>query len=916
MKQIISKHSKKINLKRKNTYRKKVSIFLLCIVVLLGIIITSSVLIFSKNDNTKATYIAYVYDGETHDAPPAKGEGYVIDEVKCEKTKGAWNNDTWELVLAEMEGNFSCSLKFKMMYPYYKLSVNPNGGSYNESPGTYEVYVLQGFTFNVKEPTRVGYTFDGWEVIGKESSIKDQVFKMGKENTELKAKWKVNTYAVEIMGSVLCDGLRQVDYQTATELCTPEKEGYTFTGWEITSGRLEGNNFIVDAQDAIITAKWQINNYDYITYHMQQAINGSYVLKDVDVTNATYNTEVSPEVRTYTGFTSPARKTIRITVRDNEINYRYTRNKYTLTITPGTGVTYSGSTSMQLYFEETTELAIPVKTGYNFTGWTKTSGEVTDNIFKMGSENATLTTNWSPKKFNVTFDGNGGSITQTTKEVTYDSTYGELPEAIRNGYNFLGWYTAASGGSQVTPTTAVKITDNQTLYAHWQIKTYTITYNANGGSVSPTSTSVTHGSSISSLPTPTRSSYTFLGWYTASSGGTKITTSTTFTSAQTIYAHWVVSATDFGYTGSVQTFTAPVTGTYKLEVWGAQGGGSYGGLGGYSVGNMRLTGGTSYYVYVGGQGTLSQNSSTLGGNGYNGGGLAYYAYGGGGMTHISKVNTDNLKPSAYTETITLASYPASTTNVTVTYQGKTAGSSWNSSDNKNWTFVQQFTATGSSSITFKSTSNDACPNCTYDPTCRITVNGTIAVQDDDSGTGGDSNTNSYNFLCVTNVNSGDRVTLEVSSYRESGGTVPATISLPARVDQQTLIRYSESGSFHPSSVLILAGGGGGSTSSTISGGGTGGGSSGGSTKVEGSSYSTYSGTQSSGFKQGLGASSTVLTSSAGAGGGWYGGKVSNNTNGGAGGGSGYLSSSLSSASTTAGQRSGNGAARITIITPE
>jgi len=542
MKRNTRKVVKKINLKN-NAYRKKISIFFACLVLLVGVLITSSIIIFSSKEENK-TYIAYVYDGEEHDAPPAKDDGYVIDEVKCENAKGAWNNDTWELLLMEMEGNFSCNLRFKLLYPYYKLSINPNGGSYRESPGTYEVYVLERFTYNVGEPTRKGYTFDGWEVTGKNSNITDSTFKMGSENTELKAKWKINTYNVEIMGSDLCDGIRQVDYDTETELCSPTKEGYTFTGWEVTSGRIEGNSFIVDDSDAIITAKWQINNYDYIVYHMQQAINGSYVLKDVDTHSSPYNTEVNPEVRTYTGFTSPTRKTVLITTRDNEVNYRYTRNKYTLTITPGSGVTYSGQTSMQLYFEETTELAIPTKTGYNFSGWSATSGTVTDNIFKMAASNSTLTTNWEPKKFNVTFNGNGGSITQTTKEVTYDAAYGALPSAIRTNYEFLGWYTDPTNGTKVNATDIVKITSNQTLYAHWRLVVFTITFNPNGGSVSPTSTTVNEGAKITNLPTPTRSGYNFGGWYTSLSFTEKITSDTVINrDIGTLYARWFVTPT-------------------------------------------------------------------------------------------------------------------------------------------------------------------------------------------------------------------------------------------------------------------------------------------------------------------------------------------------------------------------------------
>lgn len=73
---------------------------------------------------------------------------------------------------------------------------------------------------------------------------------------------------------------------------------------------------------------------------------------------------------------------------------------------------------------------------------------------------------------------------------------------------------------------------------------------------------------------------------------------------------------NFSYTGSVQTFIAPVTGTYKIELWGAQGGESYSGVGGYTSGNIILFAGETLYIYVGGQ----PQSVVVGG--YNGGGIS------------------------------------------------------------------------------------------------------------------------------------------------------------------------------------------------------------------------------------------------------------------------------------------------------
>ena len=103
---------------------------------------------------------------------------------------------------------------------------------------------------------------------------------------------------------------------------------------------------------------------------------------------------------------------------------------------------------------------------------------------------------------------------------------------------------------------------------------------------------------------------------------------------------------DFDYTGGEQTFAAPVSGTYKLETWGAQGGSAnetyYGGYGGYSSGQIALDINQKVYVNVGGTGITDDDfdASTYVNGGYNGGGIACgykdkLASSGGGATHIA-----------------------------------------------------------------------------------------------------------------------------------------------------------------------------------------------------------------------------------------------------------------------------------------
>jgi uncharacterized repeat protein (TIGR02543 family) len=145
--------------------------------------------------------------------------------------------------------------------------------------------------------------------------------------------------------------------------------------------------------------------------------------------------------------------------------------------------------------------------------------------------------------YNVTFDPNGGAVTLPVVSRAPDAAIGILPTPTRTGYDFDGWYTAPTSGVKISE--ATKVTGDITYYAHWEenssivpVVNYTVTFNPNGGSVSPASIIKTSGASIDVLPTPTRPGYTFDGWYTSVSGGTKISESTLVTGNITYYAHW------------------------------------------------------------------------------------------------------------------------------------------------------------------------------------------------------------------------------------------------------------------------------------------------------------------------------------------------------------------------------------------
>lgn len=215
------------------------------------------------------------------------------------------------------------------------------------------------------------------------------------------------------------------------------------------------------------------------------------------------------------------------------------RQPYTLVFDANGGSCSTSSVTVYSGYQIGNVLPTPTWTYHTFAGWytSKDGGtKLTSTWSTTCATTYTVYAHWTTNTCTITYDANGGSCSTSTKAMYCGDAIGTLPTATRTHYSFDGWYTAASGGNKVSTTTT--FTTNTTLYAHWTRLKCTITYNANGGSCGTSSVTINQGDAIGSLATPTRSYYTFDSWYTAASGGTKIATTTTFTSNSTIYAHW------------------------------------------------------------------------------------------------------------------------------------------------------------------------------------------------------------------------------------------------------------------------------------------------------------------------------------------------------------------------------------------
>ena len=253
----------------------------------------------------------------------------------------------------------------------------------------------------------------------------------------------------------------------------------------------------------------------------------------------------------------------KVNITANQTLYaRYTPKQFTITFKDGSTTV---TTRKVTYGSTYGTLPTHTKAGYNAADWyTATSGgtKITSSTKVAITANQTLYARWnSPKTFTITFKD--GSTTVSTKSVTYGSTYGTLPTRTKTGHTNADWYTATSGGSKITSSTKVTITANQTLYARYTPKQFTITFK--DGSTTVTTRKVTYGSTYGTLPTHTKAGYNAADWYTASSGGTKITSSTkvTITANQTLYARWNSPKTfKISFNGNGGPNVPPQTATY------------------------------------------------------------------------------------------------------------------------------------------------------------------------------------------------------------------------------------------------------------------------------------------------------------------------------------------------------------------
>lgn len=310
-------------------------------------------------------------------------------------------------------------------YTYYidrkKFTLTQNINSDTETTKTSTIY-YEG-TQNIPTPTKTGYKFDGWKVSGNGSKMDGNTFTMGDANATITAKYTPIDYTIsyDLQGGTMSGQKTSYNIETPTfSIPTPTKNGYTFLGWtgtDLTSASKSVTIKQGSIGNRVYKANWKAINYS-ITYNLD-------------------------------------------------------------------GGSISGQPTSYTVESPTLNIPRPTKTGYTFLGWTGSNGnknQLDVSITHGSIGNKAYTAHWTANKYILTFNYNKPSNassniangTITSKTVTYDSPYGELPAPTLRGWTFNEWFTSPSGGTRIKANNIFRELNNQTLYAHWSVNIYEI----------------------------------------------------------------------------------------------------------------------------------------------------------------------------------------------------------------------------------------------------------------------------------------------------------------------------------------------------------------------------------------------------------------------------------------------------------
>ena len=440
---------------------------------------------FDGGATTSTAYTSGTIDYATPIVPPAA------------PTKTGYTFAGWSMEVPGTMPAGDLTIKAKWTVNSYKLTVDPaNGTQATETVLNYGAKLP-----TIAEPTRTGYTFQGWSPAIPET--------MPADDLTLTAQWQAKTYTVHFDPAY--SGAPSIPDQSVTfdakfgTLPAPKREGYTFAGWFNGTTPVTTDTVWTTDSGVTLTAHWEVGEAYTITY----------VGTEAGKNPTQYNVEqaftlVNPtrEGWTFTGWSGTGltgEDNLTVTVPKGSTGDRtYTAhwkiNQYTLTWDFDGGATVSTAyTSGTIdYGTAITAPEVPTKTGYTFAGW---DAEIPAT---MPAKSMVIKALWTVNQYTIAFVTDGGTaIAPITQD--YGTPVAAPEKPTKTGYTFLGW-------DMDVPATMPA--ENLTITALWKVNQYTITFDTDGGTPIA-SVTLDYGAPVTAPANPTKTGYTFAGWDTA-----------------------------------------------------------------------------------------------------------------------------------------------------------------------------------------------------------------------------------------------------------------------------------------------------------------------------------------------------------------------------------------------------------------
>lgn len=475
---------------------------------------------------------------------------------------------------------------------------------------------------NSNQYTKSSYTFTGWNTAANGSgyAYSDGAVYSFSTDVTLYAQWTLTRTAYTVTfyaNAVDASGTtasQTADTATALTLNGFSRPGYSFLGWNSTynagtASYIDGQKYAFSS-NLNLYAQWVAQASNSVTFDSNTATSGSTASQTASASTTLNSNGFTKDGYTFIGWNTAANGSG--TSYSSGYTYSfasgltlYAQWSRNLTISYDGNLSESGTVpSSQSYYFGGPTLTVAGnsgnlrRAGYTLVGWNTQAGGGGRSYALSGSrstftDDTVLYAQWSGSTYYVLYSGNdntGGSSPSTQSFTTGQSlTLRENTGALtRTGYTFDKWNTKADGtGSDYSESaTGQTFSSDTVLFAKWRGNTYSISYDGNSGSVDTSTTTFTYGSGGITLRTPTKTGYSFQGWYDTTTAGTRISDGgVNYNQAQsrTLYAQWAINHYTIDYDGrggSVDTSTvsftygdAPITlrtptrTSYKFEGW-------------------------------------------------------------------------------------------------------------------------------------------------------------------------------------------------------------------------------------------------------------------------------------------------------------------------------------------------------------